>query len=325
MVNTVTYSCGSKCGIQDGNEGNVSMIECSACKTWFHYMCMGMPDLHKASLKFIESLDYTCYLCLSGLVAKEAKITALQKELDLMKKEVTTPKNLSVDVADTVSDRDQDSSESTNSGSEMVKVNGKIFQEVRPKTKNRICRYLQAGKCKFGRGGSGCNFSHPQTCKSFLNQTCNGNCRLLHPKLCHGSIKERQCFKPECKFYHLPHTKRNIHHSQPQHSFVGRNRFYPLESNYNFRYGRESVNRPMNSFLGQRFPSTGPDPMQYMLNLEGKVNQLVEMVQNLPQNPMYSQQNLNQSPLQTHLNQQEPQSLHQQGFWNNPAPPVQHH
>lgn len=215
--------------------------------------------------------------------------------------------------------------------SEKVKIKDKSLQEVRPRTKHRICRYLQVGKCKFGRGGSGCKFLHPQTCKSFLSQTCDGNCKLLHPKLCHGSVKERQCFKTECKFYHLPHTKRNYHQFQPQHSFVGRNRFNPLDSN--FKYGRESGSksghfiRPMNSFLGQEFSPTAPDPMQYIMKLEGKVNQLMEMVQNLPQNqgPVYAQQNLNQSQIQTHPNQQEPQHLHQQGFWNNPALPVHHH
>ena len=113
---------------------------------------------------------------------------------------------------------------------------------------------------------------------------------------------------------------------------MGRNRFNPLVSNYTFKHGRESdfkpghFSRTNNSFLGQEFPPTAPDPMQYMLKLEGKVNQLMEMVQNLPQSqtPVFTQQNLNQNQMQTHLNQQETHNIHQQGFWNNSAPPVQH-
>lgn len=68
--------------------------------------------------------------------------------------------------------------------------------------------------CKFGLVGSNCPFSHPRQCENFLwdghgEQGCRReNCKYLHPSICGGSWRNRECFKTNCNLPHLKGTKR---------------------------------------------------------------------------------------------------------------------
>ena len=84
-----------------------------------------------------------------------------------------------------------------------------------------LCRFYKQGRCKFGISGRKeglCPFSHPKSCKKFLEngtrgpRGCNkGNqCEYLHPLMCYRSIKEKICLKSDCKYLHIKGTRRSV-------------------------------------------------------------------------------------------------------------------
>ena len=78
------------------------------------------------------------------------------------------------------------------------------------KKKKEICRFYNNGKCRFN---TDCRFQHPKICPKFRqhgdckSKGCSGNCDFLHPNVCRNSLKDRTCFYPECRFFHLKGTK----------------------------------------------------------------------------------------------------------------------
>ena len=76
------------------------------------------------------------------------------------------------------------------------------------KSKVAICPVYKWGKCPTYEE---CKFKHPPRCRSWLEKgkcSYNRKCRYHHPPLCHNSVRERQCFNQECKFFHLKQTRR---------------------------------------------------------------------------------------------------------------------
>jgi hypothetical protein len=73
-----------------------------------------------------------------------------------------------------------------------------------------LCRFYNNGKCKYG---ADCRFPHPKICPKFrqhgecITKGCQGGCEFLHPNVCRTSLKDRTCTYPECKFFHLKGTK----------------------------------------------------------------------------------------------------------------------
>ena len=87
------------------------------------------------------------------------------------------------------------------------------------KSKVAICPVYKWGKCpKYEE----CKFRHPPRCRSWLEKgkcSYNRKCKYHHPPLCHNSVRERQCFNQECKFFHLKQTRRfKMEEEQPKSS-----------------------------------------------------------------------------------------------------------
>ena len=77
-----------------------------------------------------------------------------------------------------------------------------------------VCKfYLQKG-CKHGKKGTGCHFSHPKLCFSFIKRGdkqggCKKGekCNYVHPNLCRRALNTRVCINTRCRSYHVTGTK----------------------------------------------------------------------------------------------------------------------
>ena len=71
-----------------------------------------------------------------------------------------------------------------------------------------VCPEYKWGRCpKYEE----CQFRHPPRCWTWLEKgkcSYKKKCRYHHPPLCYTSLWERQCYKQDCKFFHLQKTKR---------------------------------------------------------------------------------------------------------------------
>lgn len=82
-----------------------------------------------------------------------------------------------------------------------------------------VCKYYKQGRCRYGISGKkdgDCPYSHPKACQRFLTNGSNGrrgcsknDCQLFHPNICNSSMKDRTCFRVNCKYLHLKGTKRS--------------------------------------------------------------------------------------------------------------------
>ena len=85
------------------------------------------------------------------------------------------------------------------------------------KDKTKICRFYGNGACKFKQD---CRYEHPKMCNKFTkngqlkknNQFgCDGKCEKFHPNVCRDSLKNKECPRELCRFYHLKGTKLSSH------------------------------------------------------------------------------------------------------------------
>ena len=80
-------------------------------------------------------------------------------------------------------------------------------------SKNEICRHYKKGKCKHGRKGDGCQFSHPKPCRKLMEhgikgpRGCKGGCNNFHPRMCSNSIRKGECLNNQCTYVHMKGTK----------------------------------------------------------------------------------------------------------------------
>ena len=78
------------------------------------------------------------------------------------------------------------------------------------------CRYYLQGRCKHGRKGVTCQYSHPKICLRYIKKGergCNKDksCKFVHPKLCHKSVSDKLCLRKTCHYYHAVGTIRPNH------------------------------------------------------------------------------------------------------------------
>ena len=71
-----------------------------------------------------------------------------------------------------------------------------------------ICPVYKWGRCP---DYENCQYRHPPRCWSWLTHgkcSYRNKCRFHHPPLCNNSLWSKECFNPECKFFHLSRTLR---------------------------------------------------------------------------------------------------------------------
>ena len=73
---------------------------------------------------------------------------------------------------------------------------------------SQCCRHYLRKKCKYGKKGDNCKYSHPKICSLFETSGKIGcakgkKCEQYHPYLCRNSLKQQFCDIQDCKFFHL--------------------------------------------------------------------------------------------------------------------------
>jgi len=82
------------------------------------------------------------------------------------------------------------------------------------RTVHRDPASFKMNKCRYGISGKGCNFKHDAPCNKILKHGlggrlgCDGKCGKFHPQMCRNSLRNKECFRKECTYKHLPNTKR---------------------------------------------------------------------------------------------------------------------
>lgn len=95
------------------------------------------------------------------------------------------------------------------------------INQQRPENTPPICKNYRTGRCKHGISGKKdgiCPYTHPKACSKFMGNgtrrsggcTRGKNCKFFHPSICHSSMKEKKCFRENCKFMHLKGTNREL-------------------------------------------------------------------------------------------------------------------
>ena len=84
-----------------------------------------------------------------------------------------------------------------------------------PNQKTALCKFYCNNKCRYGISGKGCHYRHEPPCSRIIKHGlggrygCHNKCEKFHPKMCRTSLQNRECFRENCTFKHLPNTKRN--------------------------------------------------------------------------------------------------------------------
>ena len=76
--------------------------------------------------------------------------------------------------------------------------------------------FFLSNACKYGEIGERCTYSHPVICKEYkaygashqIGCQQDANCRYFYPVLCSSATDTQDCFKRNCRFWHIKCTKR---------------------------------------------------------------------------------------------------------------------
>ena len=244
MVKNFAMSAGDECrACQKTIVGEG--VRCSDCERLNHLSCTGLPTYALVCMA-VTIRTYICPECVTK--KKNAQMSyedALRKIEHLFGVEAAaagTAAANSVAIGNQIEERD--SAESTGDpGRDQTRINHSVIGSTastpsgsqtvngldqRPegdendsapsnraveteKGKNlKICKHYQIGKCKHGRKGEGCNFSHPKLCRNFIrlgNRKRGGcvrgdKCPFHHPPLCWKVEKGEPCLRKNCGFLH---------------------------------------------------------------------------------------------------------------------------
>ena len=223
-------------------------LRCSDCQRLNHLSCTGLPTYALVCMA-VTIRTYICPECVtkkkSAQMSYEDALRKIEHLIGVEAAAAGTAVANSVAIADQIEDnnsaestgdmdRDQTGSNRINhsviestvgpaSGSQSVtglylgpegSESGDAPSNRAVGTQNgknqKICKHYQIGKCKHGRKGEGCNFSHPKLCRNFIrlgNRKRGGcvrgdSCRFHHPPLCWKVEKGEPCLRRNCSFLH---------------------------------------------------------------------------------------------------------------------------
>ena len=193
----------------------------------------------------------------------------------------------------------QNESDSESSSCDERRKKSKTDKEKTSDNK-KLCRFFERGICRFGvtgkRNGK-CKFSHPPMCKRILNHGpksphgCKGDCDKWHPKLCYGSINNKECYKESCGFWHIKGTIRSKNEGQEENKT---NPQLPTQSKEESTPFLEQIQSHLSQVLNQQQAQF----KQEMLQMAQFMNQMNRQIQTLAR-----PQNLSVIPqLQTRIN-----------------------
>ena len=152
-----------------------------------------------------------------------------------------------------------------------------------------ICTRFKTGRCSFGISGKKdgtCPYRHPKPCTKFLingNRSRGGcrkgtNCNLFHPSMCYNSMRERQCFRENCKFMHIKGTKRS------EDEATGNQGTYPPAAQQNQTRKPLQPQPRSNSQNQSHNPSSNSPFLDMMKSMQDQISQLSSKLQQMDTN-----------------------------------------
>lgn len=228
-----------------------SALRCNNCKAYIHLRCSGVPVYLLVRFSFTQAV-YNCAACVKAkdLGGDEDKFSDETTKIE----EIIAKETSIIELAEAEANRSSQElggDDAAREGEETATpVDTSAVPQARTRnhgekvdtqnvTKNAVCRYFLRQECRHGIKGKDCKFDHPALCFKYTrNGTKNGgcknkDCKYFHPKLCANSLKERECFKNECRFYHVKGTKRKPDAYEIRHSDMNENRENVTNNNAN--------------------------------------------------------------------------------------------
>ena len=177
---------------------------------------------------------------------KKSHLEAFKKIIDLMSQELNWRESEEISVQEPKKETQDDNQDD----------NQENFSE--DQQKKEVCRFFKNGQCRHGKNGKKpnqlgkvCSFSHPPTCKKFLDfgykeHGCKSKkCGKLHVNLCKIFMRHKSCkFEDKCRFWHPKKLKNNnphnINYSSQKH----------MEEKFSYADIVTKNSQPRNDFLG---------------------------------------------------------------------------
>ena len=108
---------------------------------------------------------------------------------------------------------------------------------------SKVCAFYIQFRCKHGRSGRDCSFSHPKICINYMKSGSKGcdksdKCEFLHPNMCKKSLEGTICKSRRCFQGHIQGTREVVFESQSGSSKS------TIKSQQNFRKGLKKGHVP---------------------------------------------------------------------------------
>ena len=200
-------------------ESDSNALQCRKCEKWIHYFCTQLPSYFIVLLAG-STITFICETCVSlrfekDFVSRHLEVEEAVTAVKLLRAgatptdQQTTPEKVVQDPPNPLNSQPQTSPVIVNETSDHQSG----LSRSKPVDVKSVCHFHLQGRCKHGRSGTGCKYSHPNLCKKFIlkgERGCsNGDkCRFTHPRLCVGSLKNNTCHRKKCFLYHVTGSSR---------------------------------------------------------------------------------------------------------------------
>ena len=200
-------------------ESDSNALQCRKCEKWIHYFCTQLPSYFIVLLAG-STITFICETCVGlrfekDFVSRHLEVDEAVTALKLLRAGATqtdhktTPAKVVEDPPNPITSQSQSSPVIINETSD----HQSRLPRSKPADVKSVCHFHLQGRCKNGRIGTGCKYSHPNLCKKFIlkgERGCsNGDkCRFTHPRLCVGSLKNNTCLRKKCFLYHVTGSSR---------------------------------------------------------------------------------------------------------------------
>ena len=184
-----------------------SALKCKNCNEYTHLSCSSVPKYMLIRFSIAQA-SYICPSCV--------KIKDLGGDEEKYSEEATKIAEIIAKESSLVSKAAELANKSNSEIPDNNATGESNANNVEPTNANPlpVCKYYLQKGCKHGKKGSGCNYSHPKLCFSYIKRGeksggCKkgDQCNYVHPKLCRRALDSRVCTNERCRFYHVTGTR----------------------------------------------------------------------------------------------------------------------
>ena len=177
-----------------------SALRCNNCQKYTHLSCSNVPKY--MLIRF--SITQASYICPSCVKSKD-----LSGDEEKYSEEATKIAEIIAKESSLVSKAAEQANKSNSEIPDNNATGESNGNNIEPTNANPlpVCKYYLQKGCKHGKKGSGCNYSHPKLCFSFIKRGeksggCKkgDQCNYVHPKLCRRALDTRVCTNDRCRF-----------------------------------------------------------------------------------------------------------------------------